>query len=279
VSNTLTNISQHIRRDIISSIYHARSGHPGGSLSCADILTLLFHKVLSTPNGDTSFKPDYFILSKGHAAPALYASAASIGWLKPSELKNLRKLDSKLQGHPDVAQLPWANVSTGSLGQGLSVALGIAKAGKLQSSRARHSYCVVGDGELQEGQVWEAAMFAAHHKLNNLTVIVDYNKLQSDDFNESICGLEPLAEKWRAFGWLCHEVDGHNFDELDTALSQSHNEKPKVIIAHTVKGKGVSFMENSPSWHGSVALTDEQARSALEALDCEQNEIEERLRV
>lgn len=279
MNEPLETISRDIRRDIISSIYHARSGHPGGSLSCADLLTLLFHRVLSPVDGQASFEPDYFILSKGHAAPALYAAAASIGWITSDEVKTLRKMESTLQGHPDVAQLPWANVSTGSLGQGLSVALGIAKAGKLQSERARHSYCIVGDGELQEGQVWEAAMFAAHHQLDNLTVIVDYNKLQSDDFNASICALEPLAEKWRAFGWLCYEVDGHNFDECETAFSQHESGKPKIIIAHTLKGKGVDFMENSPAWHGSVALSEEQTERALAALECNQDQIKELMRV
>jgi len=276
---SLHDTSRQIRKDIIASIYHARSGHPGGSLSCADLLSLLFHKILTPSVNKSGFEDDYFILSKGHAAPALYAAAASIGWLERGELKQLRKLDSPLQGHPDVTHLPWANVSTGSLGQGLSVALGIAKAGKLQAQRARHSYCIVGDGELQEGQVWEAAMFAAHHKLDNLTVIVDYNKLQSDDFNESICAIEPLADKWRAFGWLCYEVDGHDFDECDTAFSQNEIDKPKIIIAHTLKGKGVDFMENSPAWHGSVALSDEQTERALAALGCESKEIQELMRV
>lgn len=276
MTKNINQLSLQIRKDAISSIYHARSGHPGGVLSCIDILTTLFHKIMSPANlRNKSYSDDYFILSKGHAAPALYAVAASIGLLERSELKTLRKLNSKLQGHPDVIHLPWVEVSTGSLGQGLSVATGIAKALKLQNTNQR-VYSIVGDGEMQEGQVWEAAMFASHHKLNNLTVIADYNKLQSDATNAEICALEPLSEKWRSFGWQVIEIDGHNHDEIFHALTSKTNiTTPTIIIAHTTKGKGVDFMENSPLWHGSVTLSEEQFFSAMKALGCNDKDIKE----
>lgn len=271
-------VAQQIRRDAVWSIYHARSGHPGGVLSCIDILTVLFHKVLSPSDlRKDSYSDDYFILSKGHAVPALYAVAASVGLLERTELKSLRKINSRLQGHPDVTTLPWVEVSTGSLGQGVSVAAGIAKAKKCMQT-SEHIYALIGDGEMQEGQVWECAMFSAHHELNNFTVVIDYNKLQSDANNSEICGLEPLREKWLSFGWNVVEVDGHNYQALYHALVDSKvkvNNKPTAIIAHTVKGKGVSFMENIPSWHGSVTMTTEQYREAMYALGCDDNLLKE----
>ncbi|MBR9726735.1 transketolase [Shewanella intestini] len=278
MSHQLDTLASQIRKDAIWSIYHAKSGHPGGVLSCVDILTVLFHDVLAPVEKRLgSYSDDFFILSKGHAAPALYAVAASKGLCERAQLKGLRKIESSFQGHPDVTHLPWVEVSTGSLGQGISVATGIAKSQKLLNS-AQHVFALLGDGEMQEGQVWEAAMFAAHHKLNNLTAIVDYNKLQSDASNDDICALEPLADKWRAFGWQVVEVDGHDIDALQQHLHASKHNKaqsPMVIIAHTIKGKGVDFMEDIPLWHGSVTLTDKQYEDAMLALGCSAQEIKE----
>lgn len=278
MSHQLDILTSQIRKDAIWSIYHAKSGHPGGVLSCIDILAVLFHQVLSPAEKRVgSYSDDFFILSKGHAAPALYAVAASIGLCDRSELKQLRKIDSKFQGHPDVSQLPWVEVSTGSLGQGASFAAGIAKSQKI-TGNSQHIFSLVGDGEMQEGQVWETAMFSAHHKLNNLTVIVDYNKLQSDAPNSDICALEPLADKWRAFGWNVVEVDGHDIASLSESLmnsKQNKTDKPTIVIAHTVKGKGVTYMENIPLWHGSVTLTKKQYEDAMRELGCTAEEIKE----
>ena len=239
---------------MISSIYHAGSGHPGGSLSCADILAALFGAELNVwPSSADDPSRDRFVLSKGHAAPALYAIAAHHGFCDKKAALALRKYGSRFQGHPHIGDLPWVETSTGSLGQGFSVALGMAMGLKLQNSPAR-VYALLGDGELQEGEVWEAAMCAAHHKLDNLCAIIDYNKLQSDARNEAIMRLEPLAAKWRAFDWAVAEIDGHDIRALLTTLRRAGatRERPsEVIIAHTVKGKGVPYMENIPAWHGS----------------------------
>ncbi|WP_417762011.1 transketolase [Shewanella sp.] len=267
-------IASKIRKDIIWSIYHARSGHPGGSLSCVDIVAVLFHLQMSGASPlESAEKDDVFILSKGHAVPTLYAAAASKNILPHESLKTLRKINSPLQGHPDVTQTPWVQVSTGSLGQGVSVATGIAKGFKLKESQ-QQVYALLGDGELQEGQVWEAAMFAAQHQLDNLTIIIDYNKLQSDARNSEICGLEPLRDKWTAFGCDVLEVDGHDHSALKKAFEVKHHNKPKVVIAHTIKGKGVDFMEDKPLWHGSVTLTTEQYNAAMRALGCTEAELE-----
>lgn len=210
---------------------------------------------------------DRFVLSKGHACPALYATWAAQGFIAPQSISTLRKLGSPLQGHPHVIDMPLAETSTGSLGQGFSAAVGMALGLRHQGKEAR-VYTLLGDGEMQEGQVWEAAMSASHHKLDNLCTIVDYNKLQSDDFNANIMALEPLAVKWRAFGWNAVEIDGHDFDEIKTAFDAARNttELPTVIIAHTTKGKGVSYMENSAPWHGSVKLTNDDVSKALQDL-------------
>jgi transketolase len=267
------------RQHIISSIYHAGSGHPGGSLSCADILAVLFGAELNVwPSSAADPSRDRFVLSKGHAAPALYAIAAHHGFCDKKAALALRKLGSRFQGHPHIGDLPWVETSTGSLGQGFSVALGMALGLKLQSSPAR-VYALLGDGELQEGEVWEAAMCAAHHKLDNFCAIIDYNKLQSDARNEAIMRLEPLAAKWRAFDWAVAEIDGHDIRALLTTLRRAGatRERPSVIIAHTVKGKGVPYMENMPAWHGSVKLTREQAEEALLALEMPRREIKEYL--
>ena len=265
------------RKHAIAAIYHAGSGHPGGAMSSADILATLFGAELNLwPDNLKDVHRDRFVLSKGHGAPALYAVAAHYGFCSPRAALSLRKLGSPFQGHPHVLDLPWVETSTGSLGQGFSVALGMAMGLKLQKSQAR-VYTLLGDGELQEGEVWEAAMCAAHHNLDNLCAIIDYNKLQSDDRNDNIMRLEPLAAKWRAFDWAVAEVDGHNIPELLRTFRRAAATagRPSVIIAHTVKGKGVPTMENIPAWHGSVKLTREQAEEALIALGAGRDEIKE----
>jgi transketolase len=269
------------RKHVIASIYHAGSGHPGGALSCADILACLFGAELNIwPEGAGDPQRDRFVLSKGHAAPALYAIAAHHGFCDARAALALRKLGSPFQGHPHIGDLPWVETSTGSLGQGFSVALGMALGLKLQNSTAR-AYALLGDGELQEGEVWEAAMCAAHHKLDNLCAIIDYNKLQSDDRNDAIMRLEPLAAKWRAFDWAVVDVDGHDIGQILAALRRASatQGRPAIIIAHTVKGKGVPYMENIPHWHGSVKLTRAQAEEALGALGAVRGEIKELLDV
>jgi len=266
-----------IRRHAVAAIYHAGSGHPGGSLSCADLLAVLYATELNiSPARANDPERDRFVLSKGHAAPALYAAGAHFGFCDARAALGLRKLGSPFQGHPHVGDLPWVETSTGSLGQGFSVALGMAMGLKIKGSAAR-VYALLGDGELQEGEVWEAAMCAAHHGLDNFCALVDYNKLQSDAPNASIMGLEPLAEKWRAFGWAVREVNGHDIPEILDALKQAGENHgwPSVVIAHTVKGKGVPWMENVAAWHGSVKFTRAQAADALAALGASAVEIAE----
>jgi transketolase len=267
------------RQHAIAAIYHAGSGHPGGAMSSADILACLYGAELNLwPDSVNDPLRDRFVLSKGHGAPALYAVGAYYGFCNRREALSLRKLNSKFQGHPHVLDLPWVETSTGSLGQGFSVALGMAMGLKIQKNAAR-VYTLLGDGELQEGEVWEAAMCAAHHKLDNLCAIVDYNKLQSDDRNDNIMRLEPLGAKFRAFDWAVMEVDGHNIPELLTAFRRtaSTGGRPSIIIAHTIKGKGVPYMENIPAWHGSVKLTREQAEDAQRALGASREQITEYL--
>jgi transketolase len=269
------------RQHVIASIFHAGSGHPGGSLSCCELLAVLFGAELNVW-ADAPDDParDRFVLSKGHAAPALYAVAAHHGFCGKKDSLNLRKLGSRFQGHPHIGDLPWVETSTGSLGQGFSVALGMALGLKLMKSPAR-VYALLGDGELQEGEVWEAAMCAGHHQLSNLCAIIDYNKLQSDARNDQIMRLEPLAAKWRAFDWAVAEIDGHDIPQILATFRRAGatQGRPSVIIAHTVKGKGVPFMENVPAWHGSVKLTREQAEEALAALGASHQEIREYLDV
>lgn len=262
--------AQAIRTVSIAAIYHAGSGHPGGTLSVADVLAVLYGAEMNVwPGRLHDPDRDRCVLSKGHVAPALYAAGAHFGFCTADEALTLRKLGSRFQGHPHVCDLPWVETSTGSLGQGFSVALGMAMGLKLKKSPAR-VYAVLGDGELQEGEVWEAAMCAAHHRADNLVAIVDYNKLQTDDLNANIMGLEPLGAKFRAFGWHVMEIDGHDLDAILGALEQAFeiSGKPSLILAHTVKGKGVAFMENVPHWHGSVKLSRQQAEDALKALGC-----------
>ncbi len=269
------------RRHTIASIYRATSGHPGGALSCADILACLYGAEMNAwPATINDPGRDRFVLSKGHACPTLYAIGAWHGFCDKTDALTLRRLGSRFQGHPHVRDLPWVETSTGSLGQGFSVAVGMALGLKMQKLKPR-VYTLLGDGEMQEGEVWEAAMCAAHHKLDNLCAIIDYNKMQSDALNEDICGIAPLADKWRAFGWTVFEIDGHNIPEILSTLhlAASTRERPSVLVAHTLKGKGVPYMEGSPAWHGSVKLSREQAETALAALGAEQDEIKELLDV
>ena len=264
-----------IRQNSLLSIYHAESGHPGGVLSSIDIIAYLFMREMNYDKNDFTIKKrDRFILSKGHCAPALYAVAAEVGIIDKSRLNGLRKLNHELQGHTHRGATPWVEASTGSLGQGFSFAIGEAKGLKMQNIDNR-VYVMLGDGELQEGEVWEGVMFAGHHDLDNLCAIIDYNKMQSDDLNENIMGLEPLADKWKSFNWHVEEIDGHNFDEIEKAFDQARNtkNKPTVIIAHTVKGKGVSYMEGSPAWHGSLKLSNEDLSQALLELGATEEEI------
>jgi transketolase len=270
--------AMHVRRHAVAAIYHAGSGHPGGCLSAADILACLYGAAMRVSPGKVADPArDRFVLSKGHAAPALYAVGAYYGFCDAGAALSLRKLGSPFQGHPHVLDLPFVETSTGSLGQGISVALGMALGLRLQDIPAR-VFTLLGDGELQEGEVWEAAMAAAHHGLSHLTAIVDYNKLQSDNRNDAIMRLEPLGDKWRAFGWDVAEIDGHDIPAILAALDRPAA-APKMIIAHTVKGKGVPFMEDVPTWHGSVKMTRAQTEDALAALGASAAETKELLDV
>jgi transketolase len=276
----LAEAARFVRMHSIASIYHAGSGHPGGAMSSADLFACLYGAEMNVwPKGVGDPGRDRFVLSKGHAAPALYAVGAYYGFCDRKESLNLRKLNSPFQGHPHVLDLPWVETSTGSLGQGISVAIGMAIGLRLQNNPAR-VYTMLGDGELQEGEVWEAAMSAAHHKLGTLTAVIDYNKLQSDASNDVIMRLEPLAEKWRAFGWDVQEIDGHDIAAILAALRHAgETAEPSVIIAHTIKGKGVPYMENIPAWHGSVKFTRAQADEALQALGAGADEMKDFLDV
>lgn len=267
VDKQLAEKTRLIRQHIINMTHAAQSGHPGGSLSAVEILTALyFHFMQLDPNKPDWEERDRFVLSKGHAAPALYATLAERGFFPIADLVTLRKMGSKLQGHPDMKKVPGVEMSTGSLGQGLSTACGMALAGKLDKASWR-VYALIGDGECQEGQIWEAAMAAAHYKLDNLIVYLDYNQLQIDGSIQSVMNPEPFPDKWRAFGWHVFTVDGHSLPEIIAATeeAQASEEQPSIIICHTVKGKGVSFMENEAHWHGK-APNDEQAKEALAEL-------------
>jgi transketolase len=263
----LGTICRRIRRHIIEMTGAAKSGHPGGSLSAVEILVTLYWSVLRhDPSNPTWPERDRFILSKGHAAPVLYAVMAECGYCPVEALSSLRRLGSPFQGHPDKRFLPALEASTGSLGQGLSLALGMGAAARLDGAPWR-TYVVLGDGECQEGQIWEAAMFGAHHRIANVCAIVDYNKIQLDGFVKDVMELEPFAAKWTAFGWNTIEVDGHDVAALQRAFAAaaSCTGAPSVVIAHTVKGKGVSFMENNPKYHG-VAPTAQEVELALKEL-------------
>jgi len=255
-----------IRKHIIRDIYEAGSGHPGGSLSATDIITALYFYIMKhDPKNPKWENRDRVVLSKGHSCPALYAALAESGYFDVKELLTLRKLGSRLQGHPSM-KIPGIDICTGSLGQGLSVAVGMALGARLDS-RLYRVFVLLGDGELQCGEVWEAAMAAAHYKLGNITAIVDRNRLQIDGNTETIMSLEPLPFKFKAFGWHVTEVNGHNFNEIIDAIEKGFKikGKPKVIIAHTTKGKGVSFMEGSVAFHGKPP-NDEQFKIAMKEL-------------
>ncbi len=267
--------ARRMRIDIVRMIAEAGSGHPGGSLSCADILTALhFGGVMEHRPSEPDWEErDRFILAKGHAAPALYAALALAGYFPEDELMTLRKLGSRLQGHPDSNQVPGVEVSTGSLGQGLSIAAGAAAGLKLDG-KPQCVFALLGDGECQEGQVWEAAMFAAHRNLDNLVAIVDRNGLQIDGSTEDVCAPGDLAAKFEAFGWDAREVDGHDIGALVEALSAAKAQrdgKPHAFIARTVKGRGVSFMEGQAGWHGKAPNADQLAQ-ALADLGCDDGE-------
>lgn len=254
------------RLDIIEMLAEAGSGHPGGSLSAIDLVSALYHGPLRhRPNDPLWADRDRFVMSKGHGVPAQYAVMADLGYFPREQLWTLRKLGSPLQGHPCKHWLPGIDASTGSLGQGLSVAQGMALASRLDGDRYR-VYCLMGDGETQEGQVWEAAMSAVKFKLDNLTTILDYNKAQIDGYTRDVMDLEPLAEKWRAFGWHVITIDGHDYGQILSALDEAQRVKgiPTYIIAHTVKGKGVSFMEGVVGWHGVAPSREEADRASAE---------------
>ena len=258
-----------IRRNIVKMIHSAKSGHPGGSLSGVDILTVLYKKCLTIPSewekSPNFMERDRFILSKGHASPLLYATLAEFGFFNEAELSTFRKINSKLQGHPSKGYIAGVEASTGSLGQGLSLGCGIAMGLKLDKKAAK-VVVYLGDGELQEGSCWEAFMQASHRKLNNLITIIDRNNLQIDGFTENVMALGDIANKIRSFGWNTIVIDGHNFEEIYTAIETAKTStKPFAIIANTTKGKGVSFMENQAGWHGK-APNDEQLALALEEL-------------
>lgn len=256
-----------IRCDIINMIHEANAGHPGGSLSAADIVTALYFRVMNVdPENPDWPDRDRFILSKGHACPVWYAALAERGYFDKAHLKTLRKLDSILQGHPDMLKTPGVDMTVGSLGQGFSAGIGMALSGKLRK-KDYHVWVIVGDGESQEGAIWEAAMSGAKWQLDNITVVVDKNGLQNDTFVDEIMPVDPLPDKWRAFGWNVIEIDGNDMAQVVEALEKAKVVKgiPTVIIAHTVKGKGVSFMENKPKWHGA-APCDEEAIIALDEI-------------
>jgi transketolase len=263
----LAETCRQVRRDIVSMIAEVQSGHPGGSLSATDLMTVLFFDVLQHRPAEPDWEDrDRFILSKGHGAPALYAILARMGYFPLEALKTLRKMGSPLQGHPERGKLPGVEASTGSLGQGISIGAGMALAARIDQKTYR-VYVLVGDGEINEGQIWEAAMFCAAYRLDRLTVILDCNRQQLDGWTKEILDIGPLAEKWAAFGWNVIDIDGHDLDQISAAFAEAHRTegKPTLILARTVKGKGVSFMENNVEFHG-VAPTPDQLTLALTEL-------------
>ena len=262
-------IANEVRKGIISSVHSAGAGHPGGSLSAADIFTFLYFEELNVdPKDPKKADRDRFVLSKGHTAPGLYATLAHKGFFPVEDLTTLRQIGSYLQGHPDMKHIPGVDMSSGSLGQGISTAVGMALSAKLSNASYR-TYTLLGDGEIQEGQVWEAAMFAGHRKLDNLVVMVDNNNLQIDGTVEEVCSPYPIGDKFKAFNFhVIEDVDAHDFDAIRAALNEASNTKgmPTAIIFKSVKGKGVSFMENNAAWHGT-APNKEQYTLAMEELE------------
>ena len=264
-----------IRQGIVESTYCAKCGHPGGSLSAADMFTYLYNKELNVDSANPKWEDrDRFVLSKGHTAPGLYAALAHRGFFPVEDLKQLRKLGHYLQGHPNMNTVPGVDMSTGSLGQGISTACGMALSGKLRKKDYR-VYTLLGDGEIQEGQVWEACMFASHYKLDNLVVIVDNNGLQIDGDVAKVMSPYPITDKLEAFGFHVTAIDGHDFDQIEAALNEAKTVKgrPSAIVMKTVKGKDVSFMENQASWHG-VAPNKEQYEQAMAELNAKLHELE-----
>ncbi len=272
----LAKIACNVRMGIIEGTFNAKSGHPGGSLSIAEIITYLYFKEMNIdPDKPKMENRDRFVLSKGHAAPALYSVMAQRGYFPVEELKTLRKVDSRLQGHPSMHYLPGIDISTGSLGQGISAACGMALGAKLKGDSFR-VYTILGDGEIEEGQVWEAAMYAAAKKLDNLVAFVDNNNLQIDGSVDEVNSPHPIPEKFKAFGWNVIEIDAHNFDEIEAALisAKTCKGKPTAIIAKSIKGKGVSYMENQVNWHGA-APNAEQYEIAMTELKSQLKDLED----
>ena len=262
----LMKTANEIRKGIVTALHSAKAGHPGGSLSATEIFTYLYFEEMNVdPKDPKKADRDRFVLSKGHTAPGLYSTLAQKGFFPKEDLVTLRHTGSYLQGHPDMKHIPGVDMSSGSLGQGMSLATGLALAAK--HAKADYKvYAVVGDGECQEGIVWEAAMAAAHYKLDNLCVLLDYNGLQIDGTNDQVMGLGNIVEKFKAFGFECFEVDGHNIEEIDKAIEAPVSGRPKFICCHTIKGKGVSFMENQVGWHGRP-LKPEEFETAMKELE------------
>lgn len=264
----LEKIAKDIRIGVIEAVYNGKSGHPGGSLSCADILAVLyFNQMNIDPKKPSAKERDRFVLSKGHCSPALYSTLARRGYFEKEKLLSFRNIESNLQGHPDMNKVPGVDMTSGSLGQGLSVANGMALSSKLNKDGFR-VYCLLGDGEIEEGQVWEAAMSSSKYKLDNLCVIVDNNNLQIDGTIEEVKGLKNIPQKFKSFGFEVIEIDGNNIEELINAfnVAKQIKERPTAIIAKTIKGKGVSYMENKASWHGK-APNEEEYKKAIEELN------------
>ena len=274
---TLEKTAYKIRRHTLEAVYSASSGHPGGSLSIADILSVLyFDEMRIDPNNPKDENRDRFVLSKGHCAPALYGALAERGFFPVDDIKTFRHIGSYLQGHPDMKGVPGVDMSTGSLGQGVCAANGMALAAKLDNKDYR-VYSILGDGELEEGQVWEAAMFAPHYKLDNITIFIDFNGLQIDGNISDVMSPLPIDEKFKAFGWNVIVIDAHNYDAIKDAIkaAKAFKGKPTAVIAKSVKGKGVSFMENEASWHGAAPNT-EQYEQAIAEIDAHLKELEVR---
>lgn len=258
--------AKELRQEILKMLFACQSGHPGGSLSCVEMLMALYYEVMNIdPKDPKKADRDRFVLSKGHACPTLYAILADLGYFPKEDLAGLRQIDSHLQGHPDCNKTLGVDMNTGSLGQGISLAMGLALAAK--HAKADYKvYTVIGDGECQEGLVWEAAMAAAHYKLDNFVVMLDYNKLQIDGCNDQVMGLGNIVDKFKAFGFECFEVDGHDIDAIVEAVKAPVSDKPKFICCNTVKGKGVSFMENQVGWHGRP-MKEEEFKAAMKELE------------
>ena len=268
-------LANEVRKDALTGIYNAAAGHPGGSLSIADLVTYLYCEVMKVSAGDPKNPDrDRLVLSKGHACPALYGILAEKGFFPKEDIATFRKIDSYLQGHPDMKKVPGVDMSTGSLGQGISAAGGMALAGKIDNKDYR-VYAILGDGELEEGQVWEQAMFAPHYKLDNLTIFVDNNNLQIDGDIADVMNPHPIDKKFESFGWNVIVADAHDFDALEEAVTKAKDTKgkPTAIILKSVKGKGVSFMENNAGWHGN-APNEEQYNQAIKELDAKIAELE-----